>query len=69
MTILYILVCNIMKADTEENAEEEAKLTDEETEDHMKQLIKNHPDCVPVYFAKHKEASKELKHPSQPLYL
>ena len=34
----------------------------------MRSLRIKHPDCVPVVFAKHKEAAKNLPEPSNSLY-
>ena len=44
------------------------KYEEEAEKQHMRSLRLKHPDCVPVVFAKHKEAAKNLPEPSNSLY-
>jgi hypothetical protein len=57
---------HILKVDPE--LDEEAALLDNKAEQEMRTLRHKHPDCIPVYFSKHKAAPKSLKEPTIPLY-
>ena len=47
--------------------EEKGKSDDENMEERLKKIAKNHPDCVPILFLKHPEAPKHVKPPVNPL--
>ena len=50
-------------------SEEQNSQYDEEAEkQHMRLLRIKHPDCVPIVFAKHKEAAKNLPEPANSMY-
>jgi len=40
---------------------------EEAEKQHLRFLKHKHPDCIPIYFIKHKEASASLKDPTTSL--
>ena len=41
---------------------------EEAEKQHLRFLKHKHPDCIPIYFVKHKDASASLKDPTTSLY-